>query len=132
MELFKRRRIEAHIDMTPMIDVVFQLLAFFLLTFQVPVAEGDAPAIAPHLGAGTVVMSLQNGVDNAQRLARALQREVIPAVVYVATAMPRRRLNHSEVSATSGAKLAELPSRPISSPCAIVKPSTPLDSPHAR
>jgi biopolymer transport protein ExbD len=29
------------LDMTPMIDVVFQLLAFFLMTFRVVAAEGD-------------------------------------------------------------------------------------------
>jgi len=36
-----------------------------------------------------------------------------------ATAMPRRRTNHSAVSAISGAKVAEEPSRPISRPWAI-------------
>jgi hypothetical protein len=39
----------------------------------------------------------------------------------MATAMPRRRTNHSEVSATSGAKVAELPSRPIRRPCQTAK-----------
>ena len=49
--------------------------------------ETAAAAIAPHLGPGTLVLSLQNGVDNAERLAKSLQRDVIPAVVYVATEM---------------------------------------------
>jgi len=49
--------------------------------------EAAAGAIAPHLGEGTVVLSLQNGVDNAERLQAALRHEVIPAVVYVATEM---------------------------------------------
>lgn len=31
MELFKRRRIEAHIDMTPMIDTLLQLFLIFML-----------------------------------------------------------------------------------------------------
>ena len=35
-----------------------------------------------------------------------------------ASAEPRRRSNQREVSATSGAKLAEVPSRPTKSPCA--------------
>jgi len=43
--------------------------------------------IAPHLGQDTVVLSLQNGVDNAERLQAALGRTVIPTVVYVATEM---------------------------------------------
>jgi len=34
-----------------------------------------------------VVISLQNGVDNAERLESAVPQEVIPAVVYVATEM---------------------------------------------
>ena len=41
----------------------------------------------PHLGAGTLVLSLQNGVDNAERLQAELPQRVAPAVVYVATEM---------------------------------------------
>lgn len=37
--------------------------------------------------ADCAILSLQNGVDNAERLAAVLGREVIPAVVYVATEM---------------------------------------------
>ncbi|MCY1545140.1 hypothetical protein D9M68_810680 [compost metagenome] len=36
----------------------------------------------------------------------------------IASAMPRRRVNQREVSATSGANVAEVPSRPIRMPCA--------------
>lgn len=46
-----------------------------------------AAQMAPHLAPGAVVLSLQNGVDNAERLSQALGREVFPAVVYVAAAM---------------------------------------------
>ncbi len=46
-----------------------------------------AAQMAPHLAPGAVVLSLQNGVDNAERLSQALGREVLPAVVYVAAAM---------------------------------------------
>lgn len=46
-----------------------------------------AAAMAPHLGRDSVVLSLQNGVDNPERLAAALAQEVIGAVVYVATEM---------------------------------------------
>ena len=41
----------------------------------------------PHLAPGAVVLSLQNGYDNAERLQAVLGREVQPAVVYVATEM---------------------------------------------
>jgi 2-dehydropantoate 2-reductase len=43
--------------------------------------------MAPYLGPDTAILTLQNGVDNAERLAATLRREVIPAVVYVATEM---------------------------------------------
>lgn len=49
--------------------------------------ESAGRAMAPHLGAGTVVLSLQNGVDNAERLQQLLGRPVLPAVVYVAAGM---------------------------------------------
>lgn len=49
--------------------------------------ENAAEEMAPHLEADTIVWSLQNGVDNAERLQAALGREVVPTVVYVATEM---------------------------------------------
>ena len=49
--------------------------------------EHAAAAMGPHLERYAVVLSLQNGVDNPERLARALRQEIIGAVVYVATEM---------------------------------------------
>lgn len=46
-----------------------------------------AKEMKPHLAPATLVLSLQNGVDNAERLQALLGREVFPAVVYVATEM---------------------------------------------
>ena len=46
-----------------------------------------AEALAPHLERDTILISLQNGVDNVDRLRAALPQEVIAAVVYVATEM---------------------------------------------
>lgn len=55
------------------------------------VKSGDsataAAAMRPFLNPDAAVFSLQNGVDNAERLATALGRTVVPAVVYVATEM---------------------------------------------
>jgi 2-dehydropantoate 2-reductase len=49
--------------------------------------ESAGKALAPHLERGAAILTLQNGVDNAERLAATLGREVIPAVVYVAVEM---------------------------------------------
>jgi 2-dehydropantoate 2-reductase len=49
--------------------------------------EAAAADMAPHLERDAFLLSLQNGVDNAQRLQAVLKREVAPAVVYVATEM---------------------------------------------
>ena len=46
-----------------------------------------AASIAPHLADGATVLSLQNGIDNAQRLESVLRQQVLPTVVYVATEM---------------------------------------------
>ncbi len=46
-----------------------------------------AAALAPHLDPDALVLSLQNGVDNAEVLQAALTQTVAPAVVYVATEM---------------------------------------------
>jgi 2-dehydropantoate 2-reductase len=45
-------------------------------------------AIAPHLAPGAVVLDLQNGVDNAERLRAAIRNAVIAAVVYVSAEIP--------------------------------------------
>jgi 2-dehydropantoate 2-reductase len=44
--------------------------------------------MAPHLTQRATILSLQNGVDNAERLQALLKRPVVPAAVYVATDMP--------------------------------------------
>lgn len=50
--------------------------------------EAAARAIAPLLAPDALVLSLQNGVDNAAALAHHLRQPVVPTAVYVATAMP--------------------------------------------
>lgn len=46
-----------------------------------------AALLAPHLAPDALVLSLQNGVDNAQQLQSVLTQTVVAAVVYVATEM---------------------------------------------
>jgi 2-dehydropantoate 2-reductase len=49
--------------------------------------EAAARQMAPHLKDSALLMSLQNGVDNAETLARLLPCRVVAAVVYVAVAL---------------------------------------------
>ena len=54
MQIRSRGAAPAKVDvqLTPMIDVVFQLLAFFLVTFRVAVVEGDFSLKLPRTDAG--------------------------------------------------------------------------------
>jgi 2-dehydropantoate 2-reductase len=47
-----------------------------------------AQQMAPYLDADAVVLSLQNGVENAPTIAKAVRQIVVPACVYVATSVP--------------------------------------------
>jgi len=60
-----------------------------LVLFSVKSTDTEAAgkALAAHLERDAAILTLQNGVDNAERLAATLGREVIPAVVYVAVEM---------------------------------------------
>jgi 2-dehydropantoate 2-reductase len=49
--------------------------------------ESAGRDMLPYLKPDATILSLQNGVDNAERLQAVLGRTVIPAVVYVATEM---------------------------------------------
>jgi 2-dehydropantoate 2-reductase len=58
--------------------------------------EEAAKELKPHLAPGAVVMSLQNGVDNVERIREAAGIDALPLVVYVAAAMPEPgRVKHS-------------------------------------
>ncbi len=50
--------------------------------------ETVARQMAAHLDPDALVLSLQNGVENAPSIARQVSQVVVPAVVYVAVAMP--------------------------------------------
>jgi 2-dehydropantoate 2-reductase len=49
--------------------------------------ESGAAAIKPHLAPDALVLSLQNGVENAHRLRALLPQQVAAAVVYIGTEM---------------------------------------------
>ena len=63
--------------------------------------EAVAREMAPHLADGALVLSLQNGVENAATIARHVRQAVVPAVVYVATAMPEPASSPTTAAAIS-------------------------------
>jgi 2-dehydropantoate 2-reductase len=76
-------RVDATVDPSGVADADTVLLC---------VKSGDTVAagreMSPHLKTDASVLSLQNGVDNAERLQAVLRRPVIPTAVYVAVDMP--------------------------------------------
>ncbi|MBI2149358.1 MAG: 2-dehydropantoate 2-reductase [Acidobacteria bacterium] len=67
-----------------------------LLCVKTPDTETAAAAVKPFLGEGALLVSMQNGVDNVERIRAAAGIEAIPAVVYVAVAMSGPgRVKHS-------------------------------------
>lgn len=61
-----------------------QLLLFCVKSTD---TQSAGEAIAPHLATDATVLSMQNGVDNAERLEAVLGFAVLPTVVYVAAEM---------------------------------------------
>jgi 2-dehydropantoate 2-reductase len=61
-----------------------------LILFCVKSLDTDtaAAALAPHLAPEAVVLNLQNGVDNAERIRARTKNRVIPVLVYAAATMP--------------------------------------------
>jgi 2-dehydropantoate 2-reductase len=69
-----------------------------IVLFCVKTLDTDeaARSLAPHLARGAVVLSLQNGVDNVERIRAAGGFAALPGVVYVAAAMTGPgRVKHS-------------------------------------
>jgi 2-dehydropantoate 2-reductase len=58
-----------------------------LFCVKTPDTEDAARSLVPHLKAGAILLSLQNGVDNAERIHAVTGAEAFSAVVYVAAAM---------------------------------------------
>ena len=50
--------------------------------------EAAARALLPHIAPDALIVALQNGVDNPERIAAVLPNPLVPAVVYVGAAMP--------------------------------------------
>jgi 2-dehydropantoate 2-reductase len=58
-----------------------------LFCVKSPDTDAAAAAMAPHLAADAVILSLQNGVDNVERIRSQVKNVVIPALVYAAAYM---------------------------------------------
>jgi len=70
--------------------------AIVMLCVKTVDTESAAVALAPHVGDGAILVSLQNGVDNVERIRRATGIDAVPAVVYVAVEMTGPgRVTHS-------------------------------------
>jgi 2-dehydropantoate 2-reductase len=61
--------------------------AIWLLCVKTLDTEEAARAIAPYLSSRSILVSLQNGVDNVERIYSATGIKALPAVVYVAAQM---------------------------------------------
>jgi len=67
-----------------------------LFTVKTVDTERTAKSLAPYLAPETIVVSLQNGVDNVKRIKFAAGIQAIPAVVYISVAMTGLgRIKHS-------------------------------------
>jgi 2-dehydropantoate 2-reductase len=58
-----------------------------LFCVKSPDTESVAKQIKPYLAEDSIILSLQNGVDNCERIKTVLSNPAYPAVVYVATGM---------------------------------------------
>ena len=59
----------------------------FLFCVKTTDTASTAKGLAPHISPGAIVVSLQNGVNNAEEIRASAGIDALPAVVYVAVAM---------------------------------------------
>jgi 2-dehydropantoate 2-reductase len=70
------------------LDEAVRAAEIVLLCVKTLDTESAAKQVAPHLKPGAVVVSLQNGVDNVERICATANFEALPSVVYVAASLP--------------------------------------------
>lgn len=75
--------------LTPMIDVTFQLLIFFLIAFQIRELEGFIPSSLPTPGAEKITPSLARPIDIAMRAEGAIASGVMYEIGNIVTADPK-------------------------------------------
>jgi 2-dehydropantoate 2-reductase len=79
----QRIAVSATADMAAVRDA--RLILFCVKSLD---TETAAAAMVPHLARDAVILSLQNGVDNPERIGLHVANEVIPALVYAAANIP--------------------------------------------
>ena len=75
-------QVKARSDYIPLSDA-----DIVLCCVKSPDTEFVINEVKPYLNKSAVILSLQNGVDNAERIAKLVDNPTYPTVVYVATAM---------------------------------------------
>jgi 2-dehydropantoate 2-reductase len=87
--LFQSGELKQHIPIQATTDISAVRDAGLVL-FCVKSLDTDtaAAAVAPHLSRDAIILSLQNGVDNPERIARHVRNRVIPVLVYAAANIP--------------------------------------------
>ena len=79
----RRIPVSASTDISAVRDA--NLILFCVKSFD---TETAAAAMAPHLAREAVLLSLQNGVDNPERIGLQVGNEVIPVLVYAGANIP--------------------------------------------
>jgi 2-dehydropantoate 2-reductase len=79
----ERIRVEATVDMSAVRDA--ELVLFCVKSMD---TSSTARQMAPFLASDATVVSLQNGVDNVDRIREAANISTIPAAVYIAVSVP--------------------------------------------
>ena len=80
---------------------------FVLFCVKTIDTEDAARLLAPHLAPTATVVSMQNGVDNVARIRSATGIDALPAVVYIAAALPEP--GHMKHSGRGDLTVGELP-----------------------
>ena len=79
---------QEHIPVSASTDVAdVRNAEIVLLSVKTPDTEEAAQSLAPYLASGAIILSLQNGVDNVERIRAAAHTDAVAAVVYVAAEM---------------------------------------------
>ena len=86
---FQSRDLEAHIPIVATSDIAAvghaRLILFCVKSLN---TEDAAQKMAPHLAPDAVILSMQNGVDNVERIRLHTKNQVMPVLVYAAAQMP--------------------------------------------